>query len=101
MLKVHVNCIVGKVADQIEGWLNGRHQRVVLNGSQPSWLPVLSGIPQGSVLGPVLLTIYINNTEQNVHLHTIKFADDTKVFQRTASNDDRRKLEEDLQTLVK
>ena len=58
-------------------------------------------ITQGSLLGPVLLTIYTSDIDQNVHSHIIKFADDTKVFQRRTSNEDIRKPQEDLQTLVK
>ena len=63
-----------------QNYLNNRKQRVVLNGSYSSFCTVESGVPQGSVLGPLLFLIYINDLERNIKSNIKFFADDTMLF---------------------
>lgn len=70
----------GKVLGWIAEWLQGRKQRVVINGEASEWEDVLSGVPQGSILGPLLFIIYINDIDMEITNSILKFADDTKVY---------------------
>ena len=64
----------------IGDWLRNRRQRVCIKGKQSTWEEVWSGVPQGSVLGPLLFLIFINDLEDNTSGDVLKFADDTKIF---------------------
>ena len=87
------------VCNWIEDWLNNRKQRVLLGGMASDWSTVRSGVPQGSVLGPVLFTIFINDIDENICSNIIKFADDTKVFTCVSDGKDVLALQDDLHTL--
>ena len=70
------------IINWIEQWLSDRRQRVVVDGEVSSWKSVLSGVPQGSVLGPILFLVYINDLEEGVTGSILKFADGTKLFRK-------------------
>ncbi len=100
--KVRAHGIRGRVLGWIRGWLTGRRQRVVLNGKFSSWEDVLSGVPQGSVLGPLLFLIFVNDMDDTVeHLVSIlrKFADDTKLGKKVMTEMERQELQEALDRL--
>ena len=80
IFKLKQNGISGNVLRMFGSYLSERKQRVVLNGSSSSFFPVESGVPQESVLGPLLFLVYINDLENNIKSKIKFFADDTMLF---------------------
>ena len=82
LFKLERNGIKGNLLRLIKNYLLNRKQRVVLNGQESGWEELHSGVPQGSVLGPLLFLIYINDLTDNISSNIKLFADDSSLFAR-------------------
>ena len=85
----------------IDSFLCNRQQRVVVNGAKSQWAPVLSGVPQGTVLGPLLFSLYINDIMVGIESEIRLFADDCVYYRQIDSTDDSSKLQKDNYQLGK
>lgn len=99
LAKLKAHGIDGSVLKWIENWLSNRKQRVVINGKESNWINVTSGVPQGSVLGPVLFLIYINDIDEGITCILSKFADDTKIASTVVSRDQVNEMQNNLNRL--
>ena len=84
----------------IKDFLDGRWQQVVLNGSASKAIMVSSGVPQGSVLGPLLFLLYVNDIPEQVKCNISMFADDTKIYTAIKNVADSQRLQADLNSLA-
>ena len=85
LLKLKSYGIGGNLLSWINSFLTGRLQRVTLNSVYSEWSSVVSGIPQGSVFGPVLFLLYVNDISSIVNSHLLLFADDIKLYRSIKS----------------
>ena len=88
--------VKGRVLKWMAGWLRGRKQRVVINGKASEWEDVLSGVPQGSILGLLLFLIFINGIDIGIKSNILKFSDDTKMYGKVGADQDIEALKKDL-----
>ena len=79
--KLHSLGIDGNLLNWFESYLHGRYQRVVINGRNSEWKPITAGVPQGSILGPLLFLIFVNDIVDDLECDPFLFADDTSLFQ--------------------
>ena len=97
--KLHQLGVRGRNLAWIRGFLSDRFQRVVVDGEFSSSIPVTSGVPQGSVLGPILFLAYINDLPEQVKSQVRLFADDTVVYITMDKQDSPAVLQGDLKQL--
>ena len=91
--------IGGKTLKWIDSFLCFRQQRVVVNGVKSDWAPVLSGVPQGTVLGPLLFSLYINDISSDIESEIRLFADDCVCYREIKDEKDTMKLQRDIDRL--
>ena len=88
--------IGGKTLEWVNAFLCFRQQRVVVNGVKSDWGPVVSGVPQCTVLGPLLFSLYINDMTLGIDSQIRIFADDCVCYREIKTVEDRLKLHKDI-----
>ena len=87
------------IGGKIDSFLSFRQQRVVVNGVKSDWAPVLSDVPQGTVLDPLLFSLYINDITSDIESEIRLFADDCVCYRDIKDEEDTMKLQRDIDRL--
>ena len=91
----------GTLWSWFKNYLTNCYQRVSINNCYSDLLPVVSGVPQGSILCPLLFLVYINNMSSYIHeSQLLKFADDAKCFIHVSTHSDHKALQDDITALL-
>ena len=102
LFKLEQNGVSGKLLNFFKSYLSNRKQRVAINGFYSEFASIESGVPQGSVLGPLLFLVYINDLEKDIKSNVKFFADDTMLY--SIVNDpgtSAAELNHDLEKIIK
>ena len=102
MKKVKQFGIKGKLYNWLESFITNRYQQVMVDGKLSRKEQVISGVPQGTVLGPLMFLLYINDLESEMQHSVLRvFADDSKIVKEIRNEEDHNKLQQDLNISVK
>ena len=99
LLKLNRHGIDGPLLLWFRNFLKNRQQRVTIRGTFSNWSPVTSGVPQGTILGPTLFLLYVNDIPNVVSSSIKLFADDTKIYREINNAEDTLALQSDLDCL--
>ena len=99
LAKISAMGIRGNILAWIRGFLTDRRQRVSVNAGSSGWADVISGVPQGSVLGPLLFTMYVSDIPDVLQNFVSMFADDTKLYQAVDVQTNSNNLQNDIDQL--
>ena len=95
-MKLHSYGIRSATLRWIQAFFGNRRQKVVVEGEESDSVPVTSGVPQGSVLGPILFLVHINDLPDDIVSQVRLFADDTAIYLTIENKSDSDKLQRDL-----
>lgn len=97
----HEGGIKGKLLEWMKNYLIGRKMRTVVKGEASTWGLIKSGVPQGSVLGPIMFLVYINDMVEGVKSYISLFADDAKIQRRVENCSNCQELQNDLHSIFR